>query len=135
MASVGAVLGGVITVAGWIAGNVPAAFSVLGVVFCLTAAAGLLAYAVAALPQHRDVILAAVPVALLAIIGSVAAKDPETRMSSAPSSTLAVTRSGRGGLLSFSGLVPQPDPGQPAGEPIDLAGTLAWECAAVEAAP
>ena len=68
MAGVGAVLGGVITVAGWIAGNVPAAFSVLGVVICLTAAAGLLPYAVAALPQHRDVILAAVPVALLVVL-------------------------------------------------------------------
>lgn len=35
MAAVGAVLGGVITVAGWIAGNVPAALGVRGVVFCL----------------------------------------------------------------------------------------------------
>jgi CHAT domain-containing protein len=68
MAGVGAVLGGVIAVASWIAGNVPAASSVLGVVFCLTAAAGLLPYAVAALPQHRDVILAAVPLALLAVL-------------------------------------------------------------------
>ena len=73
-------------------------------------------------------------VALLVIVGSVAAKDPETRMSSAPTSTLEVTRSGSGGELSFSGLVPQPDAGQPAGEPIDLAGTLAWECASAEAA-
>jgi hypothetical protein len=68
MAGVGAVLGGVITVAGWIAGNVPAAAGVVGVVFCLTAAAGLLPYAVAALPQHRYVILAAVPLAFLAIL-------------------------------------------------------------------
>jgi hypothetical protein len=68
MAGVGAVLGGVITVAGWIAGNVPAALGVIGVVFCLTAAAGLLPYAVAALPQHRDVILAAVPLAFLAVL-------------------------------------------------------------------
>jgi hypothetical protein len=68
MAGVGAVLGGVITVAGWIAGNVPTAAGVLGVVLCLTAAAGLLPYAVAALPQHRDVILAAVPLAFLAVL-------------------------------------------------------------------
>jgi TIR domain len=68
MAGVGAVLGGVITVAGWIAGNVPAVAGVLGVVFCLTAAAGLLPYAVAALPQHRGVILAAVPLAFLAVL-------------------------------------------------------------------
>jgi hypothetical protein len=40
MAGVGAVLGGAVTVAGWIAGNVPAVAGVLGVVFCLTAAAG-----------------------------------------------------------------------------------------------
>jgi serine/threonine-protein kinase PknK len=62
------VLGGVITVAGWIAGNVPAAAGVLGVVLCLTAAAGLLPHAVAALPQHRGVILAAVPLAFLAVL-------------------------------------------------------------------
>jgi hypothetical protein len=68
MAGVGAVLGGVITVAGWIAGNVPTAAGLLGVVLCLTAAAGLLPYAVAALPQHRDVILAAVPLAFLAVL-------------------------------------------------------------------
>jgi len=68
MAGVGAVLGAVITVAGWMAGNVPAAAGVLGVVFCLTAAAGLLPNAVAGLPQHRDVILTAVPLAFLAVL-------------------------------------------------------------------
>ena len=72
-------------------------------------------------------------VALLVIVGSVT--GTETRMSSAPSSTLEVTRSESGGTLSFSGLVPRPDAGQPAGEPIDLAGTLAWECAAAQGAP
>ena len=68
MASVGAVLGGVITVAGWIAGNLPAAAGVIGVVLSLTAATSLLPYAVAALPQHRDVVLAAVLLALLAVL-------------------------------------------------------------------
>ena len=68
MAGVGAVLGGVITVAGWIAGNVPTAAGVLGVVLCLTAAAGLLPYAVATLPQHRGVVLAAVPLAFLGVL-------------------------------------------------------------------
>ena len=55
------------------------------------------------------------------------ADDPETRMSSAPSSTLDVTRSGTSGTLSFSGLVAEATD-QPAGGPIDLAGTLTWDC-------
>jgi hypothetical protein len=66
-------------------------------------------------------------VAVYAIVGSVKADDPETRMSSAPSSTLELTRSGTGGTLAFSGLVAEPaEP--PTGDPIDLAGTLTWDC-------
>jgi hypothetical protein len=66
-------------------------------------------------------------VRLSTIIGSVKADDPETRMSSAPSSTLDLTRSGTGGTLSFGGLVVEATD-QPARDPIDLAGTLTWDC-------
>jgi hypothetical protein len=66
-------------------------------------------------------------VVLTTIVGSVKADDPETRMSSAPSSTLDLARSGTGGTLSFSGLVAEATD-QPAGDPIDLAGTLTWDC-------
>jgi hypothetical protein len=66
-------------------------------------------------------------VVLSTIVGSVKADDPETRMSSAPSSTLDLARSGAAGTLSFSGLVAEATD-QPAGDPIDLAGTLTWDC-------
>jgi TIR domain len=68
MAGAGAVLGVAITIAGWIAGNVPAVAGVLGVVLCLAAAAGLLPYAAAALPEDRGVLLVAVPLALLVVL-------------------------------------------------------------------
>ena len=67
-------------------------------------------------------------IALTAIVGSVKADDPETRVSSAPASKLILVRSMSRGVLSFSGLVPDPDPGQPAGTPIDLVGKLIWDC-------
>jgi hypothetical protein len=66
-------------------------------------------------------------VVLWAMVGSVKVDHPETRMSSAPGSTLELVRSGSRGTLSFSGLVAEPAE-RPTGDPIDLAGTLSWDC-------
>jgi hypothetical protein len=67
-------------------------------------------------------------IALSMIVGRVEADLPETRMASAPSSTIELTHSGTQGTLSFSGLVPVTARNEPAGPPIDIAGTLTWDC-------
>lgn len=65
---------------------------------------------------------------LTIIVGQVRADIPETRLASAPSSTLHLERSKTGGTLSFAGLIPEPGPDQPVADPLDLVGTLAWTC-------
>lgn len=65
---------------------------------------------------------------LTIIVGQVRADIPETRLASAPSSTLQMDRSPAGGTLSFRGLVSETSGNQPVGEPIDLEGTLTWTC-------
>ena len=67
-------------------------------------------------------------VVLTMLVGQVQAGLPETRMRSASSSTLELDRSARHGTLSFRGLVPDTRSNEPAGAPIDLAGTLTWDC-------
>lgn len=61
-------------------------------------------------------------------VGRVEAKFAETRMTSAPASTLDLDHSTSGGTLSFAGLVPEIRANEPSGEPVDVAGTLAWTC-------
>lgn len=67
-------------------------------------------------------------IALSVLVGQVAAGAPETRMTSDPSSTLDLQRSGSTGSLAFEGLVPDPRADGEPGAPIGLAGTMTWEC-------
>jgi hypothetical protein len=66
-------------------------------------------------------------VALLVLIGRVEGELSETRLVAGPDSTVDLEWSAEGGRVTFAGLVPDADGGPP-GEPIDLAGSLAWTC-------
>lgn len=65
---------------------------------------------------------------LTIILGQVRADIPETRLTSAPSSTLQLERSLAGGTLSFRGLVSETPSNQAVGKHIDLEGSLTWTC-------
>ena len=67
-------------------------------------------------------------VALFVSIGRVEADLPETRLVAGPASTITIDWTAEGGRLDFAGLVLEAVPGEQPGEPVDLAGWLAWTC-------
>jgi hypothetical protein len=61
-------------------------------------------------------------------VNRVEADAVESRMMAGPSSTLDVDWTATGGTAAFAGLVPDTRFDRPAGEFIDLAGTVEWIC-------
>jgi hypothetical protein len=62
------------------------------------------------------------------IVGRVEAESLENRMAAGAGSPLELQWSNDGGTLTFSGLVPDIRATDPAGDHVDLAGTMEWTC-------